>query len=161
MAEKNTNETQRTTERKKSNGGKVGGATAAIVAVALLLFGSNGGFGLFDGGRGTGDASGTGTVSQAEGTSESQNAQSIIESMTETSVPEQTTGVVNVTIKQDKVTVNGEACDTPEALKAMVEKLYADDRTFELHEDQSILATHEWVLKVFEELKITLVPVQE
>ena len=52
--------------------------------------------------------------------------------------------------------MDGTECRDAEELKALIEELNDDEKIFRLEEDESILATYEWVAKVFEELGIEL-----
>lgn len=65
--------------------------------------------------------------------------------------------VIVIKIEEDQVYINGEICNSEEELRSYVEDVNNDTRTFKLEENQSILATHEWVVKVFRDLNINLV----
>ena len=132
-------------QKKKSKAGPVA-AGAAAIALLLGLWGNGGGFG-------TGGSNGIGTGSQSE---EVQVTETETESQDEQS-SEADDKYIYVIIEEDIVTVNGEVCEDAKALKAVVEAINADDKTFELKEENSIKYTHDWVVETFEELDIPLV----
>ena len=149
--------------KKKSAGKKAAGTAGGVGAIVLLLalFGNKIGIG---GGLGTGTDADFSTVQKVadsvtefvtgEKTEEADEADtsSSANNGSETEIPE----TVPVVITEDKVTVNGRECADAASLKDYVESINSDGRKFTLEENNSILATHEWVLEVFEELKIDL-----
>ena len=73
--------------------------------------------------------------------------------------PNKDANIILVLIKENQVFVDGKECKDEEELKAYVQELYNDEKIFELEDSNSILATYEWVEKVFCELSIELVPI--
>ena len=69
--------------------------------------------------------------------------------------------VVIVTIQKDKVFVGDKEFDSAEALKKYIEEIDSDEREFKLKDEDSILATYEWVIKTFKDLKVQLVPIED
>lgn len=63
---------------------------------------------------------------------------------------------VIILISEDSVTIEGVSIQDPDELKQVIERLYSDGVSFELEEKNSILATREWVVEVFDDLKIPL-----
>lgn len=129
---------------------KVAGVgVVGIVVVAVLFFLKNGfGFGNGSGfGEGANDASAQ-QETQVESTQESVEETEAIESV------EEHTDVVIVTIREKKVIVGEQEFENEEAFKAYLEEIHTDSGKYELQEENSIQATYEWVVKVFEDLSI-------
>lgn len=59
-----------------------------------------------------------------------------------------------ILVKEDKVTVDDEEFADKQSFKDYIEKSISDDRTYTLQEENSILATHDWVVEALKELKI-------
>ena len=136
-------------------------ATAGIIAL-LLMLGGGGYFGLGLGnGQDTGSGSGAESVQQeavqettdTAGKAESDGA---ADAAAEDSEKEVIPDVIVVTIKEDKVTINGHEVADQAELRQYVEDYNSDTRTFTLQEEQSILETYNWVKAVFDELDIQL-----
>lgn len=142
-------------ERNSGGGGKTA-ATVGILAL-LLMLGGGGYFGLGPGaGLGTGSSDGNSEAQkQEESVEEAEQAAETAEAEEETQ-EEQVPDVIVVSIKQDKVTINGHEVSNEEELRSYVEEYNSDNRTFTLEEDQSILDTYNWVKSVFDDLDIQL-----
>lgn len=141
-----------------------GGRTAAAAGIValLLMLGGGGYLGLGLGnGRDTGSGSGTESVQQ-EADREAADAADKTESDgaagADASDPREETvpDVIVVSIKEDKVTINGHEAADRDELRQYVEDYNSDSRTFTLEEEQSILETYNWVKAVFDELDIQL-----
>ena len=65
-------------------------------------------------------------------------------------------GEVTITIQEDKVTIDGQTIKDEKELKEYIEKNSNDDVKYKLVEDKAIEATHEWVLKAFEDMNVKL-----
>ena len=143
-------------KQKKKGKGKVKLFLVLLLIIAILLviifFGGKG-FGF--GGSGDGDGEAGTTVETEVNTEESQDLE---EAAGEEGEPGT---VVVVTIKGEQVFVGDKEFADASELKAYIEEINTDDREFKLQDENSILATYEWVVDVFEELKIQLVPVAE
>lgn len=158
---------------KKSAKGVVKLAAVAVVAV-VLFFG-----GFFFGGNGEG--SGDGLWKEAmnivdnlfEPTEspdeEKKNSEEETENGKETedkkdtedltdaaNKPEQLPKTMIVTIREDKVFVGDKEFTGADDLKAYIEEINSDEREFKLKDENSILATYEWVTEVFKALKVPL-----
>ena len=142
-------------QKKKRKGGalKVILILLVIIAilVAIILFGGKG-FGFGNGGDGIND--GNANVESEVSTDDSQA------DVTGGEEGDLGTTVV-VTIKGEQVFVGDKEFADASALKAYIEEINADGKEFKLKDENSILATYEWVNEVFEELKIQLIPVEE
>ena len=136
-------------------------ATAGIIAL-LLMLGGGSYFGLGLGnGQDTGSGGGTENVqqeAQQETADAADKAESDVAAEAEAadSQKEAMPDVIVVTIKEDKVTINGHEVADQAELKQYVEDYNSDTRTFTLEEEQSILETYNWVKAVFDELDIQL-----
>ena len=144
------------------NGGGGKGAAAAGIAAQLLLLGGGGFFGL---GPGQGMLPGNGDSvqqEQSEGKSEAQEeAKNDAQETAQEQKEKETAGEeipdnIIVTIRKDKVTINGHEVADQEELRKYVEEYNSDSRTFTLEEEESILDTYNWVKAVFDELDIQL-----
>lgn len=134
-------------EKKKSKKGALAGAgVVGAAAIAALLFFGNG-LGL---GRGTGTGE-TRSIESHIGDAVTSSVDASGAAGT-ASIPEN----VTVLIEENKVFVEGQAVEDAAALKTYLERIHNDSRTYTLTEKNAILATHEWVLAVFNELKISL-----
>ena len=140
-----------------------GGRTAAAAGIValLLMLGGGGYFGL---GLGNGPGAGGGGAESVQQDSDQKEADAADKAESdgaadaEAADPQAETvpDVIVVSIKEDKVTINGhEAADQAE-LRKYVEDYNSDSRTFTLEEEQSILETYNWVKAVFDELDIQL-----
>jgi len=149
-------------ERNGGGGGKTA-ATAGIVALLLLL----GGGGFFGLGPGQGMLPGNGDSvqqEQSEGQADAKDeAQGEAQEAARETAQEQKEDAgeeipdnIIVTIKKDKVTINGHEVADQEELRKYVEEYNSDSRTFTLEEEESILDTYNWVKAVFDELDIQL-----
>lgn len=118
----------------------VGGAA---VIVGAVFFGTHG-FGL-----GTGKGPGTGETQSVN----REVAEKDVPKAEEAEIPNN----VIVSIVENEVSINGEKIADYDALHDWVEEYNRDSRTFELHEERSILETYEWVKKVFDDLGVTLI----
>ena len=64
--------------------------------------------------------------------------------------------LITVTIREDKVYVEDKEIGDEAELKDYIESINTDDREYRLVDENSIRATYEWVMKVFDELKIPI-----
>ncbi len=131
--------------------GKFLGILLAIALVVGLVWYFTDGF------KFGGDESGVGNGE----TKQEQNIDTEGEKDSEVEEKEELSKVVTVTIKGDKVYVGNKEFTTEAELKAYIEEINNDEREFKLKDEESILETYEWVTKVFKDLSIQLVPVEE
>lgn len=68
--------------------------------------------------------------------------------------------VITVMIQRDKVFVGGKEFTDAEALKQYIEEINSDEREFKLKDENSILATYEWVTEIFKDMQVQLVPIE-
>lgn len=136
-----------------------GGSAVAAIAAVLLLLPKNG-LGLGGGGNGIG-IPGISQESQEDSQRETIQQEGIEDQQIDQSQAEELSSVVIITIKENQVFVGERQFDTAEELKAYIEEIHTDEREFKLRDEHSILETYEWVVKVFDELKIPLIPVEE
>lgn len=142
------------------------GIIAIIAVVAIALF-------VLKGCRGDGDGPGTPAGATGMPVMEQHTPEPTFPPMPQ-NTPASTSGneeenknsnVISVRIEEDRVYVNGEEIPDAEALEHLIEEINDDEKIFELTENEktSILATHNWVHDVFDELEITpiLLPVVE
>ena len=123
----------------------------ALLALAFVLV-------FFFGGTNAGSPQGGGSSDGGGGT------RSIPESTVSTDTSEQSgkSGAsslpanVVVRIEETSVSIADRTFEDANALKAFLESIHNDGRTYKLEEKDAILATHDWVLAVFEELRIPL-----
>ncbi len=153
---------------------KLFGILGVVVIVLLVLFFRNG-FGL--GGSGTG--TGTRDLSSVQERTSMEEADIQIEVDT-SEIIEETIKKENeiesnnqeneetmiyddsiITIKENQVFVGNKEFDNAEQLKEYIEEINHDEKEFQLNDENSILETYEWVLEVFESLKITLTPIEK
>ncbi|HOO78771.1 MAG TPA: hypothetical protein PLQ04_00140 [Lachnospiraceae bacterium] len=132
---------------------------ALIVLVVMILLGSKFDLGLFGSGTAFGDQA-------KEQEAETEPTKEEVEEETQDSTKGEAAetddaGCVVIRIEEDKVYVDDVEMANAEELKQHIEDINTDDMTFELVENQSILATHEWVVGVFDELQITLMTSKE
>lgn len=129
--------------------------TAAVggVVAACIFLGSQ--FGLDFGGSGLGLGGNGGTALEQESiAAEESRAQDSAEKETNQGT---VANVITIRVVKDQVFVNdGEYADA-EALRAYLEEAYDDEKIVELVDEQSILATYEWVQGVLDELEIPVV----
>ena len=138
-----------------------GGRTAAAAGIValILMLGGGGYFGLGLGnGQDTGSGSGTESVQQETDQKAADQAGSDGAAGSEAPDPgeEAVPDVIVVSIKEDKVAINGHEVADQAELRQYVEDYNSDSRTFTLEEEQSILETYNWVKAVFDELDIQL-----
>lgn len=120
-----------------------------LMAVAFLLAFYFGGAGAGDPQRSGADGGG-GTRSVAE--SAAPSASSVSSGEGTASLPAN----VTIHIEETSVSIGDRVFADANALKAFLESIHNDGRTYRLEEKDAILATHEWVVAVFEELRIPL-----
>lgn len=124
-----------------------GVGVAALVVFLGLLFSGGTGFFL---GNGFGLLPGDDTQNTV-----AENAEEVSQESDE-EAEEDIPSTIIVSIKEDKVTINGHPVEDEEELRKYVEDYNSDNRTFVLEEEQSILETYNWVKGVFTELDIEL-----
>ena len=119
----------------------------AVAFIAAFFFGGTGGGSPERSGN---PESGGGTRSVAESAVPTASADSAGEGTA--SLP------ANITlhIEETRVSVGDRVFEDAAALRAFLESIHNDSRTYRLEEKDAILATHEWVVAVFEELRIPL-----
>ena len=141
------------TDRNKGGGKSV--AAAGIIALILML-GGGGYFGLGAGkGQDAGTGGGTETAQQEE--AKEPSAEALPEPQEEAEEQaEKVPDVIVVTIKEDKVTINGHDVADQSELRQYVEEYNSDARTFTREEEQSMLETYNWVKAVFDDLDLQL-----
>jgi len=131
-------------------------AVVVIVAVILLL--------IFGNGLGLGFGNGLGFGSETRTTESADDA--VDNEVAEPDVPEDSRGIsedetlpdlITVTIREDKVYVEDKEISDAEELRAYIEEINNDTREYKLVDENSIRDTYEWVVEVFDELKIKLV----
>ncbi len=134
-------------QKSKKKGGIVG---AGVVAALLLsLFG---GYKL-----GLGDAIGLGPGKQVEDTKDTKkNEENKTEENKDDNKKAELPSEITVKITENKVFVEDKEIADASELKAYIEEINNDKRTYKLVEENSIKATHDWVIKTFEELKLNL-----
>ena len=140
---------------------KILGFIAIIVIIAIiafLIFGKGLGFGLGSG-NGDGDGSGQEIVEASEdetSSNESSNRQQTeaeeVRSGGLSNLPDR----ITITIKEDEVVVEDIPIENKDVLKEYLEQINTDSKEYFLNDENSILATYEWVKSVFEELNISL-----
>ncbi len=124
----------------------------ALLALAFVLVFYLGGNNMGNPQGGSGNpGGGDGTQSTAESTVIRNTSEPFGESGA-SSLP---TNVV-VHIEETSVSIADQTFDNANALKAFLESIHNDSRTYKLEEKDAILATHDWVIAVFEELRIPL-----
>lgn len=128
----------------------VAGAAGGVIALCVLLGGQ---FGLNFGGSGSGTGTNEGTVLEQESTAESQEKNTTEQ---ETNL-EAVANVLTIRVVKDQVFVNDVEYADADALRAYLEDVYDDEKIVELVDEQSILATYEWVQGVLDELEIAVV----
>ncbi len=129
----------------------VGFGAVGVAAVALFLFLRNGnGFGP---GNGDGFSNGESDASIQQESQTESTQETAEESKPEESSEELADALV-VTIRENKVLVGDKEFDNEADLKAYLEEIHVDSKTYELKEENSIQATYEWVTKVFDDLSI-------
>lgn len=130
----------------------VAGAAGGVAAVCIFL-GSQ--FGLDFGGDGLGLGGNGGTVLEQESTDAKESQEQ--DSTEKETLQGAAANVITIRVVKDQVFVNdGEYADA-EALRAYLEEAYDDEKIVELVDEQSILATYEWVQGVLDELEIAVV----
>ncbi len=135
---------------KKQKGGKKGGIVGAGVVAALLLS-------LFGGYKlGLGDAIGLGPGKQVEDTKDKDAKENKTDDKKDDNKKAELPSEITVKITEDKVFVEDKEILNAEELKKYIEEINNDKRTYKLVEENSIKATHDWVIKTFEELKLSL-----
>lgn len=134
MEEENVNQEVTKSEVKKSEPKKGKGGKYAAVAALLLLLGG-GGYGIGTGKFGIGDGS---------------------DILPNQNSSKEDSDTVIIRIEENTVTVNGTECKDAAELKALLEKLYTDDKIFVLEDEKAILASYEWVEETCTELGIDL-----
>ena len=135
---------------KNQKGGKKGGIVGAGVVAALLLS-------LFGGYKlGLGDAIGLGPGKQVVDSKDKDTKENKPEDKKDDNKKAELPSEITVKITEDKVFVGDKEFTDGIALKAYIEEINNDKRTYKLVEENSIKATHDWVLQVFDELRLTL-----
>lgn len=149
-------------------------AVAVLVVVAVVSFFFKG-FSFGGDGSGNGDGKSAETLNLVDDLFEPEETPKKTEETTQntedqkdkTDMAEQTDEteklpkVITVTIQNDKVFVGGKEFASAEALKEYIEEINSDEREFKLKDENSILATYEWVTEVFESMKVQLVPIED
>ncbi len=125
-------------------------AVGGVVAVCIFL-GSQ--FGFHFGGGSSGNGTTEGTMLEQESTAQSQEKDT---SEQETNL-EAVANVLTIRVVKDQVFVNDVEYADADALRAYLEDVYDDEKIVELVDEQSILATYEWVQGVLDELEIAVV----
>lgn len=129
----------------------------AILAVAVLIIGvafSLKGCGGFGWSKGSGTGKSDGEVKeeqQVEDKEEKEDTQ-----QTENSEDQKLPDEIVVTITEEKVTVNDKVIADQDELKSYIESMNDDSKTYQLVQNNAILATYNWVTDVFQELQISL-----
>lgn len=131
----------------------LGALALAAIVVCVLLFKDQFGLGAGLGPMESDPAQRVSDVSQLD-TAEDFNTAS---SPASSSAVNKGSNPVSIRIVEDRVFVDDEEVVNADDLKRAVEQKYTDKTVFELEESDSILATHEWVLEVFDELDIPLI----
>ena len=140
--------------KKKSKKGKswIGAIILLLIlAVIAYLFLNGNGLGL-------GEGEGNGSVpskSLEENTSETEDTTQT-EDSTQTEDAAKLPNDIVITIKEDQVFIGDQEFHNADELKSYIEEIHTDERSYTLEEENSILATRDWVEAVFDELHLSL-----
>ena len=152
----NGNSSQKDSKRRDAKFYGIVGACMALAIFVAFFLGGGLGVGDSQGGSGlSGDGAAQSAPDRAVVTSSTASAETATSSEASTDTFSLPTNIT-VQIEETRVTVGGVEVKDAADLKALLEEIHNDSRTYQLEEKNAILATHAWVVATFEELRIAL-----